>query len=79
MSSRRIIGITGPPGVGKTTYAVQLAAELCGVHLPMDADGRKRGFGFALPSISTNSSVQSASAHAGSLSLPSMVIGLAAR
>jgi pantothenate kinase len=36
MSSRRIIGITGPPGVGKTTYAVRLATEVGGVHLPMD-------------------------------------------
>ena len=35
-SARRIIGITGPPGVGKTTYAVQVATELGGVHLPMD-------------------------------------------
>jgi pantothenate kinase len=34
--TRRIVGITGPPGVGKTTYAVGLAAELGGVHLPMD-------------------------------------------
>lgn len=34
--TRRIIGLTGPPGVGKTTYAVQLAEELGGVHLPMD-------------------------------------------
>ena len=34
--SRRIVGVTGPPGVGKTTYAVALAAELGGVHLPMD-------------------------------------------
>ncbi len=33
---RRIIGITGPPGAGKTTYAVQVATELGGVHLPMD-------------------------------------------
>jgi pantothenate kinase len=33
---RRIIGITGPPGVGKTTYAVQVATDLGGVHLPMD-------------------------------------------
>jgi len=36
VSTRRIIGITGPPGVGKSTYAVQLVAELGGVHLPMD-------------------------------------------
>ena len=34
--TRRIIGITGPPGVGKTTYAAELAVELGGVHLPMD-------------------------------------------
>ena len=34
--ARRIIGITGPPGVGKTTYAVQVATDLGGVHLPMD-------------------------------------------
>ena len=33
---RRIIGITGAPGVGKTTYAVALAAREGGVHLPMD-------------------------------------------
>jgi pantothenate kinase len=33
---RRIIGITGAPGAGKTTYAVQLAAGEGGVHLPMD-------------------------------------------
>jgi pantothenate kinase len=33
---RRIIGITGAPGVGKTTYAVELAAREGGVHLPMD-------------------------------------------
>ncbi len=32
----RIIAITGAPGAGKTTYAVQLAAHLGGVHLPMD-------------------------------------------
>ena len=31
-----MVGLTGPPGVGKTTYAVRLAAELGGVHLPMD-------------------------------------------
>ena len=34
--TRRLIGITGPPGVGKTTYALALAADLGGVHLPMD-------------------------------------------
>ena len=33
---RRIIGITGAPGAGKTTYAVALAAREGGVHLPMD-------------------------------------------
>ncbi|SDT17663.1 AAA domain-containing protein [Nocardioides scoriae] len=33
---RQIIGIAGAPGAGKTTYAVQLAARLGGVHLPMD-------------------------------------------
>ncbi len=33
---RRMIGITGAPGAGKTTYAVQLAASEGGVHLPMD-------------------------------------------
>ena len=31
-----MIGIAGAPGVGKTTYAVRLAAEEQGVHLPMD-------------------------------------------
>ena len=31
-----MIGLTGPPGVGKTTYAVQLAEREGGVHLPMD-------------------------------------------
>ena len=35
-AARRIVGITGPPGVGKTTYAVQLATDRGGVHLPMD-------------------------------------------
>lgn len=33
---RRLVGLVGPPGVGKTTYAVTLAEELGGVHLPMD-------------------------------------------
>src|SRR5690348_290690 len=33
---RRMIGIAGAPGVGKTTYAVALAAGEGGVHLPMD-------------------------------------------
>jgi pantothenate kinase len=33
---RRIIGIAGAPGSGKTTYAVALAAREGGVHLPMD-------------------------------------------
>ena len=33
---RRIIGITGAPGVGKTTYAAELAGREGGVHLPMD-------------------------------------------
>lgn len=33
---RRIIGITGPPGVGKSTFAERLAAEGGGVQLPMD-------------------------------------------
>ena len=33
---RRMIGITGAPGAGKTTYAVALAASEGGVHLPMD-------------------------------------------
>ncbi|ROR89954.1 nucleoside/nucleotide kinase family protein [Nocardioides aurantiacus] len=33
---RRIIGIAGAPGAGKTTYAVALAARLGGVHVPMD-------------------------------------------
>jgi pantothenate kinase len=46
---RRIIGITGAPGVGKSTYAVGLAAREGGVHLPMDgfhlADVSLRGLG----------------------------------
>lgn len=33
---RRLIGIAGAPGAGKTTYAVRLAARLGGVHVPMD-------------------------------------------
>ncbi len=33
---RRLIGIAGAPGAGKTTYAVWLAARLGGVHVPMD-------------------------------------------
>ena len=33
---RRIIGLAGAPGVGKTTYAVALAAREHGVHVPMD-------------------------------------------
>lgn len=33
---RRIIGIAGAPGAGKTTYAVELARRERGVHLPMD-------------------------------------------
>ena len=33
---RRIIGITGAPGAGKSTYASALAAREGGVHLPMD-------------------------------------------
>ena len=33
---RRIIGIAGAPGAGKTTYAVELARREGGVHLPMD-------------------------------------------
>jgi pantothenate kinase len=36
VAERRVIGLAGPPGAGKTTYAVQLAAERAGVHLPMD-------------------------------------------
>jgi pantothenate kinase len=38
---RRILGIAGPPGAGKTTYAERLVAESCAAgvpaaHLPMD-------------------------------------------
>lgn len=33
---RRIIGIAGAPGAGKTTYAVALAVREGGVHVPMD-------------------------------------------
>ena len=33
---RRIIGITGAPGAGKSSYAAELAARDGGVHLPMD-------------------------------------------
>ena len=33
---RRIIGITGAPGAGKSTYAAVLAGREGGVHLPMD-------------------------------------------
>ena len=33
---RRIIGIAGAPGAGKSTYAVELARREGGVHLPMD-------------------------------------------
>jgi pantothenate kinase len=33
---RRIIGITGAPGAGKTTYARALAEREGGTHLPMD-------------------------------------------
>jgi pantothenate kinase len=37
-STRRILGITGAPGAGKTTYAERLVAEstVPAVHLPMD-------------------------------------------
>ena len=36
--ARRILGIAGPPGAGKTTYAERLVAESAvpAVHLPMD-------------------------------------------
>lgn len=40
---RSIIGITGAPGAGKSTFAARLAAERGGVHLPMD--------GFHLPDV----------------------------
>lgn len=33
---RRIIGVAGAPGSGKTTYATALAAELGAAYLPMD-------------------------------------------
>lgn len=33
---RRIIGIVGAPGSGKTTYALEVARSEGGVHLPMD-------------------------------------------
>ncbi|MGA8248634.1 MAG: nucleoside/nucleotide kinase family protein [Nocardioides sp.] len=38
MARRRILGITGAPGAGKTTYAERLVAESAvpAVHLPMD-------------------------------------------
>jgi len=36
MTRRRIIGLTGLPGGGKTTYAARMAGEAGGVHLPMD-------------------------------------------
>lgn len=38
MSRRRILGIAGAPGAGKTTYAERLVAEstVPAVHLPMD-------------------------------------------
>ena len=38
MTARRIIGVTGAPGVGKTTYAVGLvaASEVPAAYLPMD-------------------------------------------
>jgi pantothenate kinase len=38
MPRRRILGITGAPGAGKTTYAERLVAEseVPAVHLPMD-------------------------------------------
>jgi pantothenate kinase len=44
---RRIIGITGLPGGGKTTYAVELAAREGWTHLPMD--------GFHLADVSLRS------------------------
>jgi pantothenate kinase len=33
---RRVIGIAGAPGAGKTTYALRLAEELGAAYLPMD-------------------------------------------
>lgn len=33
---RRLIGVAGAPGAGKTTYAVRLARELGAAYLPMD-------------------------------------------
>ena len=38
MLARRLIGIAGPPGAGKSTYAARMASELgpTAVVLPMD-------------------------------------------